>query len=70
MYLALLYKAIPYMTNSAVYLTLLQLLSRTYAQAVAGVTTLMQYSHETNEFTLKYHTTSSCTSYVTEVTHS
>ena len=47
----------------------MQLLSRTYAQAVAGVTSLMHYDQATSNFTLKYHTTAACDSLVTEVSH-
>ena len=46
---------------------LIQNLSRTYAQAVAGVATLMKYDAVSKNFTLQYHTTKACTSNTTEV---
>ena len=47
----------------------LQILSRTYATVVAGVTKKMEYSHKTKQFTLAYHTTAACTANTTEVSN-
>ena len=46
---------------------LTQNVSRTYAQAVAGVAMEMKYDGVTKDFTLQYHTTKVCTSNTTEV---
>ena len=46
---------------------LTQNLSRTYAQAVAGVAMQMKYDTVSKNFTLQYHTTKVCTSNTTEV---
>ena len=42
------------------------MLSRTYAQFVAGATKLMKYNPDSKEFTLVYSTTSACASNITE----
>ena len=44
-----------------------QVLSRTYAQAVAGVTKQMYYNNGTHEFTLSYEVQDNVSSQVTEV---
>jgi endoglycosylceramidase len=53
--------------NGTMNMQVVDRLSRTYAQSVAGVTTLMHYDENTQEFTLHYHTTSACTSYITVI---
>ena len=48
---------------------LVQALSRTYAQSVAGLTQMMAYNNITQDFTLVYITVKECTSTITEVMH-
>ena len=48
---------------------LVQALSRTYAQSVAGLTQMMAYNNITQDFTLVFITVKECTSTITEVVH-
>ncbi|KAL5463688.1 hypothetical protein EMCRGX_G032612 [Ephydatia muelleri] len=54
-------------SNGTLDMSAIDILSRTYAMAVAGVTTSMTYSASSKNFDLIYRTSSLCTSAVTQV---
>jgi endoglycosylceramidase len=56
-----------WLSNGSLNMPLVMVLSRTYAQAVAGVTKQMYYNNRTHEFTLSYEVQDNVSSQVTEI---